>query len=50
MIITASMCALGGLLAAAGIRNPPRPETHPFVKRHSERTHCALDAPPLDHD
>ena len=50
MIITAAMCVLGGLLAAAGIRNPPRTETRSYSNQHSDRTHCALDAPPLDDD
>jgi EmrB/QacA subfamily drug resistance transporter len=42
MFVTAIWCAAGGVLAAAGIRNPPpRPGWEP-----SEGVHCALDASP----
>jgi predicted MFS family arabinose efflux permease len=47
VVIAGAWCAAGGILAAIGIRNPPRASevsvpgpTHPF-------SHCALDAPPL---
>jgi MFS family permease len=45
MIIAGLTCAVGGILAAATIRNPPessRPRW-PHLRDH----HCALDAPPL---
>jgi EmrB/QacA subfamily drug resistance transporter len=45
MFIAASWCVVGGLLAAAGIRNPrraPAPTPEP-----AECLHCALDATPL---
>ena len=48
MLITASMCALGGSIAAIGIRNPPRPKrrrTGPIAGAQG-----ALDAPPLSKD
>jgi hypothetical protein len=47
VVIAGTWCVAGGLLAAVGIRNPPRPSgpivadpTHPL-------SHCALDGPPL---
>jgi EmrB/QacA subfamily drug resistance transporter len=44
VLLAAGACAVGGLLAAATIRNPARPRTaHP----HDREWHCALDAPPL---
>jgi EmrB/QacA subfamily drug resistance transporter len=47
MIISASMCVLGGVIAAIGIRNPVRVGAeHPDQPR-AEPAHCALDAPPL---
>lgn len=45
VIIAASLCAAGGLLAAAGIRNPPRRRTGEQTPAES-RLHCALDATP----
>jgi len=48
MLITASMCVLGGSIAAIGIRNPPRPKrrrTGPIAGAQG-----ALDAPPLSKD
>ncbi|MGO9964210.1 MAG: DHA2 family efflux MFS transporter permease subunit [Acidimicrobiales bacterium] len=47
IIISASMCALGGVIAAVGIRNPTPTERRHAQSRQLERTHCALDAPPL---
>ena len=47
MIICASMCALGGVIAGIGIRNPAGPRGHDADDDGSERVHCALDAPPL---
>ena len=47
MIVTASMCALGGLLAAVGIRNPVRHVPARPVGASQERSYCPLDAPPL---
>jgi EmrB/QacA subfamily drug resistance transporter len=44
MLIAAATCAAGGLLAAATIRNPRRPEPTPPRRAAS---HCALDGPPL---
>jgi EmrB/QacA subfamily drug resistance transporter len=45
VLIAAGMCAAGGLLAAATIRNPrPAPSRHEVVPTDS---YCALDAPPL---
>lgn len=50
VLITAALCASGGLLAALTIRNPRRPAAaqapaRPGPERHS--SHCALEAPPL---
>ncbi len=47
MIITAGMCVVGGVIAAIGIRNPPRVTTPVAGQARPERIHCALDAPPL---
>jgi MFS family permease len=47
MIITAAMCVLGGLLAAAGIRNPARGARREPKAAVPQDSHCALDAPPL---
>jgi EmrB/QacA subfamily drug resistance transporter len=48
MIITASMCVLGGLLAGLGIHNPGRtPERRP-VRNGIESTGGSLGAPPLE--
>jgi MFS family permease len=46
-IIAAVICAAGGVLAAATIRNPRRPPTEPAVPRVDSEYHCALDATPL---
>jgi predicted MFS family arabinose efflux permease len=43
VLIAAVACALGGLLAALTIRNPPRPAPAPEAAEY----HCALEAPPL---
>lgn len=61
MLITACVCAAGGLMAALGITNPtrasePTPRDGPVPgdgvsgQTHPERVHCALDAPPLGAD
>ena len=47
MIISASMCALGGLIAAIGIRNPSGASTQPPAKPGLENVHGALEAPPM---
>ena len=47
MIVTALMCALGGVIAAIGIRNPGRAAQLPQTEATHEPAHCALDAPPL---
>jgi EmrB/QacA subfamily drug resistance transporter len=44
VLIAAALCALGGLLAAATIRNPERA---PAAELAPIGTHCALEAPPL---
>ncbi|HEX3979847.1 MAG TPA: hypothetical protein VHW93_01410, partial [Acidimicrobiales bacterium] len=44
VLIAGSWCAVGGIVAAIGIRNPPRragPSTNDMLR------HCALDATPL---
>jgi EmrB/QacA subfamily drug resistance transporter len=46
-IIAAVICAAGGLLAAATIRNPRRPTADPAAPRLESEFHCALDATPL---
>jgi EmrB/QacA subfamily drug resistance transporter len=44
VLIAAALCAMGGLLAAATIRNPAKaPAEEPI----EIGTHCALDGPPL---
>lgn len=45
MVVAAAGSALGGAVAAAGIRNPPR--TRPPAGDTAGCSHCALDAPPL---
>ncbi len=45
IVISAVVCALGGLLAAALIRNPKLPAGPPPTIERPHR-HCALDAPP----
>ena len=48
IIIAAAVCALGGVLAALMIRNPPRLQRVPPCAGDGDRqhAHCALDAPP----
>ena len=46
MIISAVTCALGGVIAAIGIRNPTRAGAAAGESREA-RVSCALDAPPL---
>lgn len=48
MIVSASMCVLGGVIAAVGIRNPARSGRRHLEARARGHAHCALDAPPLD--
>lgn len=53
MLIAASWCAAGGLIAAAGIRNPPRDLTRTSKElsiKQMDRVHCALEATPLTVD
>jgi MFS family permease len=45
-IISAVVCAFGGILAAMLIRNPSRPAHVPRVRLREEFS-CPLDAPPL---
>ncbi len=45
MLISAFVCALGGVLAGALIRNPSRPDRQP-PKTQRPLRHCALDGPP----
>jgi len=53
ILIAASLCAVGGIAAAAGIRNPTRAPAPAFAAgemgapRRAECLHCALDAAPL---
>jgi hypothetical protein len=53
VLIAAVMSAVGGILAAFTIRNPPRPAPaepeipQPAVPVTAECLHCALDGPPL---
>jgi EmrB/QacA subfamily drug resistance transporter len=47
VLVAGALCVLGGLLAAATIRNPRRVEAPAAVAvAHRPRLHCALDAPP----
>jgi hypothetical protein len=48
VLIAAAVCALGGLLAAALIRNPPRGDPHPSPPVERPHRHCALDGPPAE--
>jgi MFS family permease len=43
VLLAASACALGGLLAVATIRNPRRPQR----ARSRQLSYCGVDAPPL---
>ena len=49
MVISAAVAALGGVLAAVTIRNPPRRHKSTAVTDNEavNGLHCALDAPPL---
>lgn len=50
VLIAAGLCAMGGVLAAATIRNPARPVSPPSPAQPAPRKHarhCGLDAPPL---
>jgi EmrB/QacA subfamily drug resistance transporter len=44
VVISTVLTLLGGVVAFAGIRNPPRP---PRAPAEHQLSHCALDAPPL---
>jgi EmrB/QacA subfamily drug resistance transporter len=46
VLIAGALCVLGGILAAIGIRNPPRPSDAPPAVT-DQLTNCALDATPL---
>ncbi len=46
-LISAGLCAAGGLLAAATITNPPRAPRPAGAAAPEECFHCGLDAPPL---
>jgi EmrB/QacA subfamily drug resistance transporter len=46
ILISAVLCALGGALAAATIRNPARRAAGPRL-RERHVSHCALEGPPL---
>ena len=45
VLIAGSWCVIGGMLAAAGIRNPPRPRRR--ATGIETMRHCALEATPL---
>ena len=47
MTISASMCVLGGVIAAIGIRNPAGASTQPPVEPDPENGHDASDTPPI---
>ncbi|MBO0685610.1 MAG: DHA2 family efflux MFS transporter permease subunit [Candidatus Dormibacteraeota bacterium] len=48
VLIAALLCASGGVLAAATIRNPARrPQAAPVPVEERHMSHCALDGPPL---
>jgi EmrB/QacA subfamily drug resistance transporter len=46
VLIAGAWCVAGGILAAVGIRNPPRPAT-PSPTTGEPRRHCGLEATPL---
>ena len=47
VLISAALCAAGGLLAAFTIANPPRVPRPAGVPAPEECLHCGLEAPPL---
>ena len=47
VIVAGSWCVAGGVMAAVGIRNPPRDEGTTPAPRAEQFTHCALEATPL---
>jgi hypothetical protein len=47
VLIAAALCALGGLIAAVGIRNRPAGAAGEQGVRTGSLSHCALDATPL---
>ncbi|CAJ61015.1 MULTISPECIES: MFS transporter [Frankia] len=59
VLLAAGLCALGGVIAALTIRNPPRPATADAATRPAAPrepltpvprwSHCCLDAPPPPH-
>ena len=46
VLIAGSWCVVGGMLAAVGIRNPPRPSRRAAGGTEAMR-HCALEATPI---
>jgi MFS family permease len=51
MLISAAICAAGGVLAALTIRNPVRRPTAVAAAEHAEPTwHCGVSGPPPDPD
>jgi len=46
VLIAAAVCALGGFLAAALIRDPQPPDRQPSRPGERAHRHCALDCPP----
>jgi len=46
VLIAAAVCALGGVLAAALIRDPQPPDRQPSPPVERPHRHCALDGPP----
>jgi EmrB/QacA subfamily drug resistance transporter len=47
VLIAGAWCVLGGVLAAVGIRNPPRGVDARATTQRGVLTHCALEATPL---
>jgi EmrB/QacA subfamily drug resistance transporter len=47
VVIAGTWCVAGGILAAIGIRNPPKPSGVIAPGSTNSLSHCALDAPPL---
>jgi hypothetical protein len=47
VVIAGSWCVAGGVAAALGIRNPPRPLGPGAPSPAGRHTHCALEATPL---
>jgi hypothetical protein len=47
VLIAGAWCIAGGVLAALGIRNPPRGPEPPAARRGDMPSYCALEATPL---